>query len=276
MKPQEWSRAFEQIYHRKPTQIEFKDAKRNGFPEVPPIEDVTTEMTATRFKDKISQSFSNLNKESLKFDPKVLKRKDNVFLLIGLGIFLSFVLAGTLILYGWAKENEEREMRIEEATLRVESEAQLDEMMASFEESETKEEKVDKTVNNDPLKGKWDDTKKQALATEMVKFGNMMNQVGYRDITNEFSGKISMVDDTNGNSPIDAELSSDGSGSSEYRCLAVYLYQNGATLHRYFFSIRTDGSSVVLYSSDPVGTQDYKVHVTENSDLFNAWRNVIG
>ena len=112
---------------------------------------------------------------------------------------------------------------------------------------------------------RWTNDKASRLASLMVSWGNQMNQPGYKEITNEASSlPIRWMSDHN--QTVDATYAANGNSNSEYTIVSVYERWENISVHRYFFTIKKDGTPFVLYSPTTNGGV-YYVKETENADL---------
>ena len=107
----------------------------------------------------------------------------------------------------------------------------------------------------------WSDEKAKSLADYMVTFGQEMNQPNYVQIptsTNIYWLSGEKVDAT-------------------YNIVDAYEYwfADGTKVHRYFFAIKSDGSTSVLYSQDTNGDR-YHVKETANAELPAAFASIVG
>lgn len=125
----------------------------------------------------------------------------------------------------------------------------------------------------------WNSDKDKALARFMVDWGNSMNQPGYKDLTATERGfvdenrvKLNDVQD------VTTEFSKDGTGNSDYQVLAIYRYAYMSNLmHTYYFTIRADGTPIVLYSAQNQGQPDNKFYMKEtaNEDLKAGFAQIV-
>ena len=97
---------------------------------------------------------------------------------------------------------------------------------------------------------RWTNDKGSRLANLMVSWGSDRDQV------------------------VDATYAANGNSSSEYTIVSVYERWQGTTVHRYFFSIKRDGTPVVLYSSTTNGSI-YYVKETGNENLKSAYADIV-
>ena len=115
--------------------------------------------------------------------------------------------------------------------------------------------------------------KASRLASLMVSWGNQMNQPGYKEITNEASSlPIRWMSDHN--QTVDASYAANGNSSSEYTIVSVYERWENVSVHRYFFTIKKDGTPFVLYSPTTNGGV-YYVKETENADLKSGYADIV-
>lgn len=115
--------------------------------------------------------------------------------------------------------------------------------------------------------------KASRLASLMVSWGNQMNQPGYKEITNEASSlPIRWMSDHN--QTVDATYAANGNSSSEYTIVSVYERWENVSVHRYFFTIKEDGTPFVLYSPTTNGGV-YYVKETENADLKSGYADIV-
>ena len=115
--------------------------------------------------------------------------------------------------------------------------------------------------------------KASRLASLMVSWGNQMNQPGYKEITNEASSlPIRWMSDHN--QTVDATYAANGNSSSEYTIVSVYERWENVSVHRYFFTIKKDGTPFVLYSPTTNGGV-YYVKETENADLKSGYADIV-
>lgn len=120
---------------------------------------------------------------------------------------------------------------------------------------------------------RWTDDKASRLASLMVSWGNQMNQPGYKEITNEaFSLPIRWMSDHN--QTVDATYAANGNSNSEYTIVSVYERWENISVHRYFFTIKKDGTPFVLYSPTTNGGV-YYVKETENADLKSGYADIV-
>lgn len=120
----------------------------------------------------------------------------------------------------------------------------------------------DKSASTDQIPSSlWNDEKSKALSDYMVKFGQEMNQSGYQKISTG-----SNLYWTDGQKV-----------GSDYQIVDAYEYwfANETKVHRYFFAIKSDGSTAVLYSQDTNGNH-YNVKETANSELPTAFASIVG
>ncbi|HFI0231053.1 TPA: DUF4767 domain-containing protein [Streptococcus suis] len=132
-------------------------------------------------------------------------------------------------------------------------------------------------TNETPL---WTQEQSQQLADLMVSWGNSMNQSGYQDVTNVVREQTVVVADGSGVAPdYSVDFITDGTGKAEYHIVGIYQFSQvvagGKLEHNYLFTIKKDGTPVVLYSSI---SQDniYKVRVTDNADLKEGFEKIVG
>ena len=120
---------------------------------------------------------------------------------------------------------------------------------------------------------RWTNDKASQLASLMVSWGNQMNQPGYKEITNEASSlPIRWMSDHN--QTVDATYAANGNSSSEYTIVSVYERWENVSVHRYFFTIKKDGTPFVLYSPTTNGGV-YYVKETENADLKSGYADIV-
>ena len=120
---------------------------------------------------------------------------------------------------------------------------------------------------------RWTDDKASRLASLMVSWGNQMNQPGYKEITNEASSMpIRWMSDHS--QSVDATYAANGNSSSEYTIVSVYERWENVSVHRYFFTIKRDGTPFVLYSPTTNGGV-YYVKETENADLKSGYADIV-
>ena len=120
---------------------------------------------------------------------------------------------------------------------------------------------------------RWTNDKASQLASLMVSWGNQMNQPGYKEITNEASSlPIRWMSDNS--QSVDATYAANGNSSSEYTIVSVYERWDNASVHRYFFTIKKDGTPFVLYSPTTNGGV-YYVKETENADLKSGYADIV-
>ena len=120
---------------------------------------------------------------------------------------------------------------------------------------------------------RWTNDKASRLASLMVSWGNQMNQPGYKEITNEASSlPIRWMSDHN--QTVDATYAANGNSNSEYTIVSVYERWENVSVHRYFFTIKKDGTPFVLYSSTTNGGV-YYVKETENADLKSGYADIV-
>ncbi|HEM6310269.1 TPA: DUF4767 domain-containing protein [Streptococcus suis] len=126
----------------------------------------------------------------------------------------------------------------------------------------------------------WTQEQSQELADLMVSWGNSMNQSGYQDVTDTVRERSLAVVDGSGAGPnYSVDFSTDGTGQAEYHIVGIYHYSKvvaGGNLdYNYLFTIKNDGTPVVLYSPT---SQDniYKVRVTDKSDLISGFSDIVG
>ena len=120
---------------------------------------------------------------------------------------------------------------------------------------------------------RWTNDKASRLASLMVSWGNQMNQPGYKEITNEASSlPIRWMSDHN--QTVDATYAANGNSSSEYTIVSVYERWENVSVHRYFFTIKKDGTPFVLYSPTTNGGV-YYVKETENADLKSGYADIV-
>ena len=120
---------------------------------------------------------------------------------------------------------------------------------------------------------RWTNDKGSRLANLMVSWGNQMNQPGYQEITKEAS-TIPIHWGSDRDQVVDATYAANGNSSSEYTIVSVYERWQGTTVHRYFFSIKRDGTPVVLYSST-TNCSIYYVKETGNENLKSAYADIV-
>ena len=120
---------------------------------------------------------------------------------------------------------------------------------------------------------RWTNDKASRLASLMVSWGNQMNQPGYKEITNEASSlPIRWMSDHN--QTVDATYAANGNSNSEYTIVSVYERWENVSVHRYFFTIKKDGTPFVLYSPTTNGGV-YYVKETENADLKSGYADIV-
>ncbi|MEE1426238.1 MAG: DUF4767 domain-containing protein, partial [Streptococcus salivarius] len=120
---------------------------------------------------------------------------------------------------------------------------------------------------------RWTNDKASQLVSLMVSWGNQMNQPGYKEITNEASSlPIRWMSDHN--QTVDATYAANGNSSSEYTIVSVYERWENVSVHRYFFTIKKDGTPFVLYSPTTNGGV-YYVKETENADLKSGYADIV-
>ena len=120
---------------------------------------------------------------------------------------------------------------------------------------------------------RWTDDKASRLSSLMVSWGNQMNQPGYKEITNEASSiPIRWMSDHS--QSVDATYAANGNSSSEYTIVSVYERWENVSVHRYFFTIKRDGTPFVLYSPTTNGGV-YYVKETENADLKSGYADIV-
>lgn len=120
---------------------------------------------------------------------------------------------------------------------------------------------------------RWTNDKASRLASLMVSWGNQMNQPGYKEITNEASSlPIRWMSDHN--QTVDATYAANGNSNSEYTIVSVYERWENISVHRYFFTIKKDGTPFVLYSPTTNGGV-YYVKETENADLKSGYADIV-
>lgn len=120
---------------------------------------------------------------------------------------------------------------------------------------------------------RWTNDKASRLASLMVSWGNQMNQPGYKEITNEASSlPIRWMSDHN--QTVDATYAANGNSSAEYTIVSVYERWENVSVHRYFFTIKKDGTPFVLYSPTTNGGV-YYVKETENADLKSGYADIV-
>lgn len=124
----------------------------------------------------------------------------------------------------------------------------------------------------------WTQEQSQELADLMVSWGNSMNQSGYQDVTDTVRElSLAVVDESGAGPNYSVDFSTDGTGQAEYHIVGIYHYSKvvaGGNLdHNYLFTIKKDGTPVVLYSPT---SQDniYKVRVTDNADLTKGFEKI--
>ena len=116
-------------------------------------------------------------------------------------------------------------------------------------------------------------TSSTSLAGNTKTSGNQMNQPGYKEITNEASSlPIRWMSDHN--QTVDATYAANGNSSSEYTIVSVYERWENVSVHRYFFTIKKDGTPFVLYSPTTNGGV-YYVKETENADLKSGYADIV-
>lgn len=125
----------------------------------------------------------------------------------------------------------------------------------------------------------WTQEQSQQLADLMVSWGDSMNQSGYKDVTNDVREQKVVVVDGSGLAPdYSVDFITDGTGQAEYHIVGVYQFSQvvagGKLEHNYLFTIKKDGTPVVLYSPT---SQDniYKVRVTDNVDLKAGFEKIV-
>lgn len=118
----------------------------------------------------------------------------------------------------------------------------------------------DKDSNRDVSSGYWSDAKAKSLADYMVTFGQEMNQPNYVQIPT--SANIYWL--------------SGEKLDTTYTIVDAYEYwfADGTKVHRYFFAIKPDGSTSVLYSQDTNGER-YHVKETANAELPSAFASIV-
>lgn len=120
---------------------------------------------------------------------------------------------------------------------------------------------------------RWTNDKASRLASLMVSWGNQMNQPGYKEITNEASSlPIRWMSDHN--QTVDATYAANGNSNSEYTIVSVYERWENVSVHRYFFTIKKDGTPFVLYSPTTNGGV-YYVKETENAYLKSGYADIV-
>jgi hypothetical protein len=119
----------------------------------------------------------------------------------------------------------------------------------------------------------WNGDKQAELAQMMVKFGQMMNQEGYKaSWPTNFSLYTRYPKDSQ---RLNFQFSDGSDLSAEYNILAYYFNSQGMTFYHYFFCVKNDGTAVVLYSPTTNGWDIYS-WPTENDYLPGAWAKIIG
>ncbi|MGQ7336572.1 DUF4767 domain-containing protein [Streptococcus suis] len=132
-------------------------------------------------------------------------------------------------------------------------------------------------TNETPL---WTQEQNQQLADLMVNWGNSMNQSGYQDVTDAVRERSLAVVDESGASPnYSVDFTTDGTGQAEYHIVGIYHFSQvvagGKLEHNYLFTVKNDGTPVVLYS--PTSRDNiYKVRVTDNADLKVGFESIVG
>lgn len=117
---------------------------------------------------------------------------------------------------------------------------------------------------------RWNSSKASQLASLMVTWGNSMNQPGYKEISTSLP--LRWVGDK---TLVNSSYASSGSSEAAYTIVAVYeYYYGGNSVHRYFFTIKADGSPLVLYSATTNG-DTYYVKETENTDLKAGYADIV-
>lgn len=76
------------------------------------------------------------------------------------------------------------------------------------------------------------------------------------------------------NQTVDATYAANGNSSSEYTIVSVYERWENVSVHRYFFTIKKDGTPFVLYSPTTNGGV-YYVKETENADLKSGYADIV-
>lgn len=125
----------------------------------------------------------------------------------------------------------------------------------------------------------WTQEQSQELADLMVSWGNSMNQSGYQDVTVAVRERsLAVVDESGGGPNYSVDFTTDGTGQAEYHIVGIYHFSKvlagGKMEHNYLFTIKKDGTPVVLYSPT---SQDniYKVRVTDNADLTKGFESIV-
>ncbi|MBY5009673.1 DUF4767 domain-containing protein [Streptococcus suis] len=125
----------------------------------------------------------------------------------------------------------------------------------------------------------WTQEQSQQLADLMVSWGDSMNQNGYKDVTNAVRKRsLAVVDESGGGPNYSVDFSTDGTGQAEYHIVGIYHYfqvvAGGKLEHNYLFTIKYDGTPVVLYSPT---SQDniYKVRVSDKEDLTKEFESIV-
>lgn len=119
---------------------------------------------------------------------------------------------------------------------------------------------------------RWNSDKASRLASLMVTWGNSMNQPGYKEITSQAQNlPIQWYNDQ----PLNYSYAASGLSDAEYTIVAVYERWESVSVHRYFFTIKSDGTAFVLYSATTNGGV-YKVKETENADLKAGYAQIVG
>ncbi|HEL1633931.1 TPA: DUF4767 domain-containing protein [Streptococcus suis] len=125
----------------------------------------------------------------------------------------------------------------------------------------------------------WTQEQSQELADLMVSWGNSMNQSGYQDVTVAVRERsLAVVDESGGGPNYSVDFTTDGTGQAEYHIVGIYHFSKvlagGKMEHNYLFTIKKDGTPIVLYSPT---SQDniYKVRVTDNADLTKGFESIV-
>ena len=69
-------------------------------------------------------------------------------------------------------------------------------------------------------------------------------------------------------------MATTGNSNSEYTIVSVYERWENVSVHRYFFTIKKDGTPFVLYSPTTNGGV-YYVKETENADLKSGYADIV-
>lgn len=118
---------------------------------------------------------------------------------------------------------------------------------------------------------RWNSDKEGRLASLMATWGDSMNQPGYKEITSQAQKlPIQWYD----GQAVNYSYASDGVSSSDYTIVAVYERWEDMSVHRYFFTIKSDGTAFILYSPSTNGGV-YKVKETENQDLKAGYAQIV-